>query len=211
MAYRWILALTITSMLLGSETSIAQRCSNWQVRRIDRAPEWYLTSESSPENSPEQRSGDSSGRIEYPLDSNLSLVQWWQKRRAVGSDTGNYWIAPGSLYLCGADTILIDSNIYGFGPPTFNRDSSQFAVDRFTALSSEGHRSSIMVFDVVSRSASSLYSWIASCRPAIDSEYGYVAFTDMGDLYVYFDSFFGCELVFRGGGAMQTVLARVTA
>jgi hypothetical protein len=59
MAYRWILALTITSMLLGSETSIAQRCSNWQVRRIDRAPEWYLTSESSPENSPEQRSGDS--------------------------------------------------------------------------------------------------------------------------------------------------------
>jgi hypothetical protein len=187
--------------LIWSDSQAQEVCSNWKVRKLDKAPEWYEAALSRPPTYIKEKINDSLSRLEYSLSDGLKLVQYWSDAYTPQWDTGSPYVAPGSLYLCGADTVLLDSNLCGYSTLRFNHDSTWCVAGELWAVTEDGMKGSIVWYDLRTRQKTVLHSWISPTGPDLAPIWDDVAYADKGDLYIFSLAMMDAELVFKRGGS----------
>jgi hypothetical protein len=96
---------------------------------------------------------------------------------------------------------LLDSSLFGYGTLSVDRDSSRCFFSEFLAITEDGIRSNIVMYDLRSRRKTLLHSGITANGPELSQRSLYVAYADFGDLYVFDLSRMREELVFQRGGS----------
>jgi hypothetical protein len=175
-------------------------CSNWQLRKLDKAPAWYVAALDAPPIGRVTNINDSLLRTEYVLNDSLTLVQCQHTPFETIDSMGRYdMIAPGSLYLYGRDTVFLDSCVYGYSELSF-AERNRFCVAAETEFIGPDRGSSRLVaYDLPNRDKIIMRSNVVGIPPVFDPVYRLLAYTDYADLYIAYPDDAG-ELVFKGGG-----------
>ena len=201
--------LTLLATLTVCGVSMAQEksadCSNWHVRKLDRAPDWYLAAVDAPMIGSVTKIGDSLERTDYVLNDSVTLVQYQHETfEALNEMEWDSWFAPGSLYLCGRDTVLLDSCAYGYSELSFSGNNRMCVAKETEFIGPDGGTSAIVQYDLVRGTKTVLRSYVVGVPPRYEPVYlSLIAYTDFADLYIVYPGEAG-ELVFsRGGGYAQ--------
>lgn len=196
----------LITTLLACGVSVAQEqpqvCSHWQVTKLDQAPTWYLEALSAPPIYNETKIGDSLTRRDYVLNDSVTLVQYQHEQFEALNDIGRLdWFAPGSLYLYGRDTVLLDSNAYGFSELSFDGGKYNCVAKEVEYIGPDWGSSAIVTYYLVRRSKTIVHSHLLGVSPQYSPHYDLVAYTDFADLYVGSIASQTAELVFKRGGS----------
>jgi len=205
---RIIQAVVVSLVLVGggfagSDPQAQDVCSRWQVRKLDEAPAWYSEALKKPPTYKETRLSDSLWRTEYTLTSSISVVQY--ERSSYETSDSSFFsrtVAPGSLYLCDKDTVLLDSNVCGYGILSFGPVSQWWCVTKeWEYIHEDGDRQSIVKFDLTNGQKTILHAHVSSDAPQAAPDGSMVVYSDFADLYVYYPWAESSEVVFKKGGA----------
>ncbi len=176
-----------------------QVCSDWQVRKIDKAPDWYLAALNAPPGKVTNL-GDSLVRTDYVLNDSVVLVQYQREQfEDYDSEGGLDRFAPGAIYLCGRDTVLLDTSAYGFSSLSFDGDKRSCVAAETEFIGEDYGSASVVQYDLVGLSKIVLRSYVQTQPPQYGPTIPLIAYSDFADLYIAHRGDAG-ELVFNGGG-----------
>jgi hypothetical protein len=182
-------------------------CSDWQVRKLDSEPAWYsaaiIERDSLSRTWLQQfrRLGKSDSLLsKYTVRESFSLLQIEWGSRPL--DTLYDWeqISPAVLYICGEDTVRLDSSECGFGTPSVDRGGHYFVTEH-SDCGPEYPTSTIVVYDLSSRERNVVQEEVCGSSPLFapsSFRENALAFSDYSDVLLYYPETKRRELAFRG-------------
>jgi hypothetical protein len=195
-------AIVALTLIGGGQVAHGQPevCSDWQVRKLDKAPEWYEAVLAAPPVGKVTNIGDSLVRTDYVLNDSVTLVQYQHEQFEALNDAGwDDYFEPGAIYLYGTDTVLLDSCAYGYSELSFDGDKRLCVATETEFIGPDGGRCAVVQYDLLERSKTVLRSHVRSQPPQYGPIISMIAYSDFADLYITSPSDAG-ELVFNGGG-----------
>ena len=173
---------------------------SWQVRKLDRAPKWHYEALKAREG----RWPDTLKRVEYVINDSVTLVHYdrpmFESISKAQMDQ-TQWADPGSLYLCGRDTVLLDSNLCGYVSLSFDRDSIYCAAGEVDYITEDGGTTSIVLYDLRSREKIVVHKEVCGGVPQFAPATlpkTVLEYSDYGNMYVYYPETGYSELLFKG-------------
>jgi len=172
-------------------------CSEWHIRKLDQAPDWYLEALKATPSAPESRVSDSLWRTDYRLSDESTLVHF---RSDLRYEPGLGDGFPGALYLYGKDTVRLDSSFGGYKAPAFTADSTRCAVWERTEINPDFSEGRIVMYELWNGSRTVVTLTIGTSKLAF-SPSGWLAYRDWADLWVCDPWGYRSELIFKRGGS----------
>lgn len=187
---------TLLLVVISGVQTWGQDCSSWRVRKLEQPPDWYVTALT--QNAPDRSLlvNDSVRRTDYVLSSGETLVYFRCDRRQ--EDSIGLIGYPSALYLYGKDTVRLDTSYGGYWDLSFSADSTKCAAYAVESYYSDGDMGRVVVFYLRSRSKE-FASFAVGGTEIEFSSWGWLAYNDRADLWIYDGTFL--QLVLNKGGS----------
>ena len=202
------LGLLITAVCVAFvSTAAAQECSEWKVRKLEAAPEWYTKALAVSAGTVKTEVADSLREIEYALNDSTRLIHRQVHTLEVFDTIRGYHLeAPGSFWLYGSDTVRLDSNIVGFSEPSFDPSMTRFVAGEGVSIEDDGSKDNIVMYDLKTRQKTLLHvraggRTVAAPQFQPSGRHPKVVYADWANVYVYSIEAMGADLVFAHGGS----------
>jgi len=202
------LGLLITAACVAFvSTATAQECSEWKVRKLEAAPDWYTKALAVSAGTIRAEVADSLRETEYVLNDSTSLIHREVHTLEVFDTIRGYHLeAPDSFWLYGSDTARLDSNLMGFTSPSFDPSGTRFVTAEVLWIEGDGSKANIVMYDLLKGEKNTFPLRVGGpgiAAPQYQPNKGVpkVAYADWANVYVYSIQEEGAELVFARGGS----------